>query len=202
MRGSGSDERGAMTAAFDLDHVRDPAWPEALRPVGEATAEKEPFAEWWARNGEYLAHLPSDLCEQWIYRHWLNSPFSFLPLEDLAWERRVWDGAELLRSICRAWGGELHPQFDYETFQRNGGDDRHATAVALDGGTWDYPMVLLATPHGVVNEGETRSDVQLVIVEGHQRHRYLNALHALGRPPAGPHETIVLNSPLIESMPA
>lgn len=104
----------------------------------------------------------------------------------------------MLDSIFRAWGGELHPQFDYDAFQGNGGSDRTATAVALDGGTWDFPMVLLSTPSGVVNEGVERPKVRLVVVEGHQRHRYLNALHALGKGPAGPHETIILHSPLVE----
>ncbi|GHC97313.1 hypothetical protein [Novosphingobium pokkalii] len=97
--------------------------------------------------------------------------FSFLPLDDLAWERRLWRGEDLLGSIHRAWGGELHPQFDYDTFQGRGGADRHATAVALDQGTWDFPMVLLSTPFGVIDGGARLPDVRLVIVEGHQRHR-------------------------------
>lgn len=58
-------------------------------------------------------------------------------------------------------------------------------------------MVLLSTPNGVIDAGEMRLAVRLVIVEGHQRHRYLNALHALGRPPAGLHEVIILSTPLI-----
>lgn len=55
-------------------------------------------------------------------------------------------------------------------------------------------MVLLSTPFGVIDGGEALPDVLFVIVEGHQRHRYLNALHALGRAPAGPHETIILST--------
>jgi len=180
---------------FDLDHVPPTVWPEALRPVGEATHAKEPFDVWWARNRQVLAHLPEDLCEQWIYRHWTHSPFSFLPLDGVSWVRRLWSGGELLASIHRAWGGELHPQFDYDAFQGRGGADRQTTAVALDQGTWEYPMVLLSTPFGIVDRGEVLPNARLVIVEGHQRHRYLNALHALERPPAGPHETIILSVP-------
>ena len=183
---------------FDLDRSFEPDWPQTLRPIGEGSFEKESFAAWWARNRERLSHLPNDLCEQWIYRHWFNSPFSFLPLSDLRLERRRWSGEELLDSIFRAWGGELHPQFNYDAFQGNGGGDRTATAVALDSGTWDFPMVLLSTPSGVVNEGVERPEVRLVVVEGHQRHRYLNALHARGKAPAGPHDTIILHSPLAE----
>lgn len=108
-------------------------------------------------------------------------------------------GEALLARVYRAWGGELDARFDYEVFQSRGGDDRHATAKALDDGTWDYPLVVLATPHGVQNEGDIHGAVRLVIVEGHQRHRYLAALHALGRPPVGPHEIYIISSPIIDS---
>lgn len=172
-------------------------WARHLAPHGDGTFEKEPFPEWWSRNQNELSHLPPEHCEQWIYRHWNHSAFAFLPLETLRWERRTCGGQELLNSIYRAFGGELHPQFDYETFQRRGGDDRHRTATALDNGTWDYPMLLLSTPNGIVDMEQEHRDVRLVIVEGHQRHRYLNALHALGRPPTGPHDVLVLSSPFV-----
>ena len=170
-------------------------WPAHLKPRGEGTIEKEAFDSWWPRNRAELAHLPAVLCEQWIHRHWTHSPFSFLPLQTLASQKRSLGGEELLGSVYRAFGGELNPQFDYETFQRRGGADRHRTAVALDSDSWDYPMVLLSTPYGIVDVDTMHPPVRLVIVEGHQRHRYLNALHALGRPPTGPHQVIILSSP-------
>jgi len=188
-----------MSEAFDLNIEREPAWSEKLRPHGEGSFEKEDFATWWNRNEQQLSHLPPDLCEQWVFRHWHYSPFAFLPLESLSYERKVWDGVTLLGSVYRAWGGKLDAQFDYETFQRGGGEDRQQTAKAIDSGTWDYPMVLLATPHGIKEGGEYLSPVHHVIVEGHQRHRYMNALHARGIPPSGPHETIVITSPLVEA---
>lgn len=188
-----------MSKAFDLDVAREPVWPTELRSLGEGSLEKENFATWWIRNERQLSHLPADLCEQWIYRHWVNSPFAFLPLETLSHDRKLWDGDMLLASIYRAWGGKLDTQFDYDTFQKGGGDERHQTAKALDSGTWDYPMVLLATPHGIVEGGERLPQVHYVIVEGHQRHRYLSALHALGTPPSGPHKTIIINSPLVDA---
>lgn len=182
-----------MVQPLNLDRYSDPVWPDHLKPFNNDSLEKENFSDWWTRNGAFLSHLPAELCEQWIHRHWTNSPFTFLRLETLSWERKYWDGQTLLSSIYRAWGGNLNPQFDYKTFQRRGGDDRHATALALDGGTWDYPMVLLSTPEGIIEREQIRSDVRYVIVEGHQRHRYLNAQHALGFPPAGPHETICIS---------
>lgn len=172
-------------------------WPEQLRPRDEGEFEKETFNQWWIRNGAKLRHLPPELCEQRIYRHWTHTRFRFLPLDNLSCERRWFAGEELLGSIYRAFGGDLHPQFDYKTFQRRGGEDRHPTAVALDSGSWDCPMVLLSTPNGIVDLGQNRPEVRHVIVEGHQRHRYLNALHMLGNPPIGPHEVFILTSPTV-----
>ncbi len=183
--------------AFNLSQFRESCWPTELRPIGESSSDKESFESWWTRSQSHLSHLPSDLCEQWIYRHWTHSRFDFLPLASLSWERQSRRGEELLRSVYRVGGNDLHPQHDYETFHRRGGEQRHPTAHALDSGTWDFPMVLLSTPHGVVDLGKTHLEVRLVVIEGHQRHRYLNALHELGKPPKGPHEIIVLSSPLV-----
>lgn len=185
---------------FDLDHVGPAAWPEHLKPRGEGdgTFNKQSFENWWQCHSAELAHLPPDLLEQWVHRHWMHSPFTFLPLDTLKCQRQSWSGEEVLGRVHRAWGGELHPQSDYDTFQRQGGDTRLRTARSLDGGTWDFPMVVLSTPNGVIDGGELRAGVRFVILEGHQRHRYLNALHYLGRPPAGPHEVLVISSPIVE----
>jgi hypothetical protein len=90
-----------MSKPFDLDLAREPVWPIELRPIGEETAHKEPFRDWWQRHSYRLSHLPPDLAEQWIHRHWLNSPFAFLPLDDLLCERRTWSGE---RSCARSTG--------------------------------------------------------------------------------------------------
>lgn len=190
---SGTD----TSAPFDLDIVREAAWPTHLKPEGEGERfDKEPFDTWWTRVEGELGHLPPRLCEQWVHRHWSASPFRFLPLGTLRWREVTTTGEALLTWVYRAWGGELDAEFDYATFQRGGGDDRHATAKALDSGTWDYPMIVLETPNGIHNEGEAHPAIRSVIVEGHQRHRYLAALHALGRPPAGPHRLYVVTSPI------
>lgn len=188
---------------FDLDTVRDTAWPAHLMPEGEGERfDKEPFEKWWGRVEGELGHLPARLCEQWIHRHWTASPLRFLPLDTLRWREDTLIGEALLARVYRAWGGRLNAKFDYATFQRRGGDDRHPTAKALDTGTWDYPMIVLETPHGIRNEGALHTEVRSVIVEGHPRHRYLAALHALGRPPAGPHRIYVVTSPIVAGVRA
>lgn len=182
---------------LDLDIFREPVWPEHLRPIGHETSDPEPFGEWWVRNHPELKHLPPELCEQWIYRSRTGAPFRWLSLGDLSWRLEVMSGEAILAHVHRHHEPELDPEADYQMFARDGGASRHPTAQALDTGTWDYPIVLLATPTGIVSEGEPFPGRNLVLVEGHHRHRYLNALHARSTPPAGPHRVFVIRSPLV-----
>jgi len=152
---------------FDLDISRNTVWPTHLMPHGEGERfDKEPFNHWWSRVKGELGHLPATLCEQWIYRHWLASPFRFLPHDSLAWPSVTPSSEALLARVYRAWGGELDARFDYDVFQHCGGDDRRTAAKALDDGRRDYPLVVLATPHGIQNEGDIHYAVRWVIVEG------------------------------------
>jgi hypothetical protein len=124
------------TRPLDLDVTRDASWPAHLVLRGEGDRfNKEPFEQWWSRVQGELGHLPAPLCEEWIYRHWPASPFRFLPLDSLAWSSVTLSGEALLARVYRACGGELDASFDYEVFQRRGGDDGRSTAKALDGGT-------------------------------------------------------------------
>ena len=185
---------------FDLDISRNTVWPTHLMPHGEGERfDKEPFNHWWSRVKGELGHLPATLCEQWIYRHWLASPFRFLPHDSLAWPSVTPSSEALLARVYRAWGGELDARFDYDVFQHCGGDDRRTAAKALDDGRRDYPLVVLARPHGIQNESDIHYAVRWVIVEGHQRHRCLPALHALGQAPGRPHAIYIISSPTIDS---
>ena len=178
---------------LDLRSYHDSAWPDELKPHGEAF-DREPFEDWYARNLPHVSHLHPKLAEQWVYKHWGHTRFDFIPLDSLRWELQVWKGDDVLRDVRREFGGELHPDFDYDVFNRDYVGHRHPTAAALDQGTWDYPIVVLSTPAGLLSLDGDFPSVRYVLVEGHQRQRYLNALHAKGLAPAGPHEVFVLNS--------
>jgi hypothetical protein len=157
---------------LNLKNPNLPNWPEDLRPVGEGSHEKEPFELWWARHSARLRRLHMQIAEQWIYRHWTYSHFSFLPLDALSWRLEAWESATIIRDVVR-YGHDRTPynvEFDYKTFQRCGGDDRHATARALDDGTWDYPIVVLETPDGFVDAGRDRPDGRFVLIEGAPTH--------------------------------
>ena len=181
---------------LDLGNYYASAWPHHLRPIGEGGFEKESFEDWWFRNANELAHLHPQICEQWVYRHWTHSRFDFLPLADLNWSLEKWPAERIIREVHRAFAGDLDPTFDYEVFRAKPGHT-HPTAKALDQGTWDYPILVLSTPAGIMDSGKSRPYVRTVLVEGHQRQRYFNALYQRGEI-AGDHAVFILNSPRVQ----
>ena len=179
-------------------------WPQHLQPLDDDSFDKEPFADWWKRNHDEVGHLHPLLAEQWVYRHWRHTDFAFLPLESLEWDLLEMTGEEILRKVRREISKQLDPEWDYEQFHGRDGLGKTETARDLDGGTWTYPIVALSTPTGWItlsdehphNPVELR-DERLMLLEGHQRHRYLNALHHRGTPPPGPHRVFVVRSPMV-----
>lgn len=163
----------------NVDDYQASPWPDELRPEGYDTFQKESFARWWARVGQQLAHLHPTLCEQWLHKHWQQSPAAFLPLERLSWRLDRMTTAAIVEQVHREWARTLNTEHDFKTFHRDG-VDKHPTARALDLGAWDYPIIVLETPEGIRNRHEELPGVRLMLVEGHQRHRYLVARYRLG----------------------
>jgi hypothetical protein len=182
---------------FEFRTYRASAWPEHLRPLGEGTVEKETFEAWWARHSAELGHLHPMLVEQWVYRHWDGTDFQFLPLDTLRWDLVVVEGEQILRSVRREIARNLDPDFDYEQLQGLTHFEKSETAIELDAGTWIYPIIALSTPSGWIARHAELPDERLMLVEGHQRHRYLNALHAKELAPSGSHQVFIIHSPLV-----
>lgn len=182
---------------LDFRRSRPSVWPEHLKPEGEGSIHKESFEPWWARHAPELAHIHPQLAEQWIHRHWGDTEFDFLPLETLAWELVTLSGEEILASVTREVARNLDPEFDYEQFQGMQGFPKAQTAIELDEGSWRLPIVTLSTPSGWLARRGPLPGERLMLLEGHQRHRYLNALHALAMPPKGPHQMFIVQSPVV-----
>lgn len=188
---------------LDLRTVGRRIWPKHLRPRGEGVG-KEDFGGWWERNLRELRHLHPQLAEQWLYRHWDDTEFAFLPIDTLEWELVELSGDAILTDVRREISKRLDPEFDYEQFQGCHGFPKAHTAIDLDRGTWEYPIVALSTPSGwITRELSHPHDwtglptARLMLLEGHQRHRYLNALHHRGTPPEGLHRVFVVRSPKV-----
>jgi hypothetical protein len=184
---------------FDFSQNLEAVWPIKLCPIGHDTWRKEKFNVWWERNYSQLSHLPAKLCEQWVFRHWYNSPFSFVPLDTLSCDLVELNVEDIIESIHRETGGSLNPEFDRSVFEkpRTGGTTPTAEAFK-NNGTWDYPIIVLTTPNGLKGSKTLYPDARKLLVEGHQRHRYLNTLHYFEDAPHGPHSVFLLSSPVTD----
>lgn len=189
---------------FDFCIYREPVWPNKLEPYGEGSSEKESFNDWWNRFSEEFNHLHPLILEQWVHRHWLLSEFSFIPLDTLGWKLVSLSGEDILSDIKPELWREFNPEFDYDVFQNSINGRKLPTVEALDSGTWDYPIIALYTPNGwrtMRTENHERIptiiDERYMLIEGHQRYRYLNALHAKNIAPEGKHKVFVIQSPLV-----
>lgn len=173
-------------------------WPNRLQPIGYGGHEVESFDDWWTRHQAELSHLPSQLCEQWIYKHWSQTSFDFLPIETLVCEEIEMTASDILRQVHRELAVELDPEHDLRVLGRERMGPIHPTGAAFaENNTWDYPIIVLRTPSGFRGFDVEDPSIRLVLVEGHQRHKYLNALHHFGNAPVGPHKLFAVSSPAV-----
>ena len=165
--------------AFDATGFAPSAWPNSLKPIGAGTVQCESFATWWERHKTTLAHLHPMIAEQWIYKHWIWSPYRNVPLDHLVWQQELWRTRRILDEVfVRPQFGKLKPAFDYDVFH---GKFFEPGRTMDRTGTWNYPIVVLLTPNGVKTTRRLFAQVRYCLIEGHQRVRYLNALSARGK---------------------
>jgi hypothetical protein len=165
-------------------------WPDRLRPVGLDIYERESFDDWWSKHQNELANLDKLIAEQWIYRHWDESPFGFLPLDDLIWETRIADSETFLRTVNLFFGGPADAEHDYNVFH----EKQLQTAKNWANETWTIPPIALETPTGFIFNLKAYPDTRLLLLEGSKRYRYLHALHTKGMN-TGLHKYFVIRSP-------
>ena len=127
-----------------------------------------------------------------MHRHFATAFCRFLPLEDLKWRKEILPAGEILRSVFPEFSKRFDPEIDYAQLHGDLGFPKSATAAALDNGTWDYPVIALDTPDGIISSVGERPEVRMVLIEGHTRYKYLNALHVLSKPMNDTHEFFVL----------
>jgi hypothetical protein len=157
-------------------------WPSGLAPLMLNEYDKEPFSIWWERNKTQLQNLPKDVCEQWIYRHWEETEYKFIPLESLSCQLDEWNTDRIVQSIG-IWDEALivdeghtycSPIFDKEeVFLESEREPRYTLDKT---GTWNIPIVVLHSEDGFITFRGKRQDIHYWLIEGHKRIRYLNVL--------------------------
>ena len=157
-------------------------WPETLEPAGFDTCNKESFRNWWLRNENELKHLDPLIVEQWIFRHWIHSLYCFLPLNKLTWESQIWTTEKILDLAITFGEPRTHDSGKQDFIELNKYDGTVTTNEMNSTGTWDYPIVVLHTPLGMKLAEQKWASARYVLIEGHKRVRYLNALQQCGSP--------------------
>ena len=170
-----------MAIIIDSDRENQCAWSPRLAPAGVGTLlEKETFDSWWKRASRLIGNLNPLIAEQWIYRHWTQSPYRYLPIEHLKWHQEAWNTEDIFRSIfVRTGFGPNNPDSDVTFFRDKNleGVEPYKSLRSL--GTWNYPIVIFDTPDGIRCDGEVRP-VRYCLIEGHQRQRFLEAWYRRG----------------------
>lgn len=182
---------------LDLNDVPDCEWDPNLTPQGYGGLKVESYADWEERIGHNISNLHPEIREQWVHRHWTQSRMAFLPLETLTWREERWAPEKFLSEV-KTWRGNeaLDPEHDYNAFARPEMGGKHPTAVALDQGEWDYAPPVLCTPNGFIDTLGTVIDANYLLVEGHCRRRYLNALIERGQA-LEDQRVFVMESPMV-----
>jgi hypothetical protein len=147
----------------------------------------EPFAEWFARVRTELPHLPECVAEHWIHRHWNGcSPYEFLPLDRLRFDRQVWTLGRLRQVEVGSGWRQIHSDVD-----RLYSPDIVKTPLArmmLTARTWPVPIIVLDNPGGLADRYGPMGRLRLI--EGHLRFTYLHCLDH--RSEAAPMHTVWL----------
>lgn len=147
-----------------------------MRPyVGASRSDREQFAEWWPRVRHRITNVPENVAEHWVHRHYGGSPYAFLPLDRLRFERQSWSLAQLdavTFGSCWSWNPRDLARLDRE-------QGTPLAAMMIEAGTWPEPIVILDNPGGLAEPGGPRMG-RWHLIEGHKRLTYLRCLAAKG----------------------
>ena len=153
-------------------------WPQHLAPKGDASngVVHESFLDWWSRCKYALANLDSMICEQWVHRHWFCSPHRYIKLEELGWRSEIWSASEFLENVGSSTDDGLRDRSQLAEYYDPKTHQPHQSAQALEKGSWDFPPIVLGTPHGFVDQYKRRISLPYLLIEGHLRYGCLKAL--------------------------
>jgi hypothetical protein len=174
---------------IDLRGHQKRKWPDELRPRGEGTWEKEAFGPWWERNKDRLPGIHPLVAEQWIHRHWENSPYCHLDQDRITCRLETWPTERLLAEVVRPDpADDINLNHDWMLYRDR---DLEPAATVRTTGTWNIPIVIIEALHGALRFDGVDSR-RFYLIEGHQRMRCLAAFQHYATC-ATEHEVFVLD---------
>ncbi len=160
-----------------------PGWVgfDDIAPVGEGQ-EREPFSLWFARVEHRIPNIPRNVAEHWLHRHWGDSPYYGMPLEQLRFRQEGWSNDKFIEI-------ETGPQWSFgkrvEAYLHDPSYRPRQTDMLWETmsrhGTWPQPIIVLDNPTGFAGPMATTIRSRWLLVEGHLRATYLHYLITDGR---------------------
>ena len=181
--GIGIDERWLVCSRCERELSTESGWPsiQAVAPFKE-----EPFEHWYERVKDAIPWIPEEVAREWIHRHWGQTPYDYLDLTPLKFEKVIWSVPELLEVRC----GERGEEEQYYRFVEIEGE--WLWDFMRDSTTWPTPIIVLENRQ---NWHKQLHDVQLL--EGHRRYCFFRQL--LERGTANRQHEVWLATPILLS---
>lgn len=158
--------------------------PDLLPYLDDKARPSESISEYLRRVSSFLPGWPDELLREWLYWHAGQSPYLYLDLHCLNFERQAW----ALRDIP---GSEVYenPYFCDDMKGKVGDLDRNPRKYSGDwllhfmckSGTWPTPIVLLRTEGLATQIGRRPLNHPFHLLEGLRRLAFLNGLREIGR---------------------
>lgn len=160
-------------------------YPDELAPYSDGGGWPEPFSRWWERVHGHYPSVPKNLARQWLWRHWGNSSWRWLPSEGARFSLVLW-GPRDVRAV-QMWREPEDQAVSYGrdllTRTRNLPRGQRYAPTAIMDRTGKWPAPPLVIDHQGTLPCNPWDDLPrgLVVVEGHRRFEVAKALAKEGR---------------------
>lgn len=163
-------------------------YPKAWAPeIAEDGSIQTNFDDWWAKNSCNFPGVPECVARQWLYRHWNNSPYSWLPSQGAEFQLVEINGNQLMEIAAGAgdtWKIEETLAIGRRHIEK--GQFWVASYMRVYR-TWPKPVIVLDNKSGALHSGQGFIPsyqpivTGLNLIEGHRRYECAVFLHSTGR---------------------
>jgi hypothetical protein len=158
-------------------------YPDHLIPERFDTWDKEPFQTWWKRAQAHFPNVPRNVARQWIYRHWSQSRYRWLPTSGAVFTLERWQPQQITDIKIHREGDPPYDQWGDHLLslaQRPKGYRYRPSVVMAHRHCWPAPPIVL--DHTAPLPFATDDDFPggYVLVEGNRRTAMAKALAKRG----------------------
>ncbi len=172
-------------------------YPNELAPeFDECGAVKTPFHEWWPNVKHAFQNVPETVAENWLHRHWGQSPFSWIPSQSYAFSMEEFPSNNLPDVLNRMHDYEEGSQKALDQGKFICGDHpvrpwRHEPLWLVqymrDHHSFPSPIIVLDNSDNhlattaEISEVANGCPIGLILIEGHRRHQIGLYLHSISQ---------------------